>query len=329
MKSHQGISPRTVAIVGIIVVLLSIGFHFYMQHNMKEFEATLPKAQAIEVSRSSVAFNPDAAEGVLSSEETPQNGAETEPSAPKNEKNQVSACAMATMEMGQMNGADQSESDPKADQSESDPKSETVKSPKLYAGLTEEEIVQLWDELSSPYVANADEKFDLLEDVLLDQLGPDPRIPEYIRGLKKVHILQQIELRRTNSEEDVDNYLSYSPAVFANDFAELTIDLFELPPETAAVRRNLAKQVAAEVDTLRLLQETRPWVQDAIDAGDLSPEDGELVIESVTGLKVTMPDENRTASVGSSSTYAEDFTGPQKVASPESVTSNIPELLGD
>ena len=215
-----------------------------------------------------------------------------------------------------MNSAEQSEPD-------------TVKSSKLYAGLTDEEVLQLWDELSSPYVANADEKFDLLEDVLFDKHGPDPRISEYIRGLKKVHILQQIELRRTNSEEDIDNYLSYSPAVFANDFAELTIDLFELPPETAALRRNLAKQVAAEVDTLRLLQETRPWVQDAIDAGDLSPEDGELVIESVTGLKVTMPGENRTASVGSSRTYTENFTGPQRVASPESVTSNIPELLGD
>lgn len=320
MKSHQGVSPRPVAIVGIIVVLLSIGFHFYMQHNVRKFEATLPKAQATEVSMSAAAFNPDAAEGVLSNEETPQNGAETEPSAPKNEENQVSACAMATMEMGQMNGADQSESDPK---------SETVKSPKLYAGLTEEEIVQLWNELSSPYVANADEKFDLLEDVLLDQLGPDPKIPEYIRGLKKVHILQQIELRRTNSKEDVDNYLSYSPAVFANDFAELTIDLFELSPEAAVVRRNLAKQVAAEVDALQLLQETRPWVQDAIDDGDLSPEDGELVIESVTGLEVTMPGEDRTASVENSRIRTEDLTVPQKITAPESAPSNIPELLAD
>lgn len=321
MKSHQGISPRTVAIIGIIVVLLSIGFHFYMQYDVRKFEATLPKAQVpADVSISPVAFNPDTTEAALSSEGTLQNGTETKSSTSKNEESQVSACAMATMEMGQMNSSEQSESDPKF---------ETVKSPELYAGLTEEEARQLWDELSSPYVANANAKFDLLENVLLDMRGPDPRIPQYIKGLKTVHILQQIELSRTNSEEDVDSYLSYLPAVFANDFVELTIDLFELPPKKATEMRDLAGQVAVEVDTLTLLQETRPWVQESIDTGVLSPEDGELVIEAVTGLKVTMPGEDRTASVKNSTIYTEDFTAPEKIVLPESVDSNIPERLED
>ncbi|MDE0427360.1 MAG: hypothetical protein OXN25_21100 [Candidatus Poribacteria bacterium] len=327
MKLHQGISPRTVAITSIIVVLLSIGFHFYMQHNVRKFETTLPKLQAtMDTSISPIAFNPDATEATLSGEETLQNGTGTEPTTPKNEENQVSTCAMATMEnmatmeMSQMKSAEQFESDPETG---------TAETTKLYAGLTAEEVQQLWNELSSPYVANADEKFDLLGDVLVDQLGPDPRIPEYIRGLKTVHILQNIELSRTNNEEDVDNYLSYLPAVFANNFVELTIDLFELPPERASEMRDLAGQVAVEVDTLTLLQETRPWVQDAIDTGVLSPEDGELVIESVTGLKVTMPGEDRTTSTGDSRTYTGDFTAPQKVASPESVHPDIPQLLGD
>ncbi len=82
MKWHQGISLRTVAITGIIVVLLSIGFHFYMQHDVRKFEATLPKAQVpMDASTSPVAFNPDATEAALSSEATLQNGTETKPSA--------------------------------------------------------------------------------------------------------------------------------------------------------------------------------------------------------------------------------------------------------
>lgn len=93
--------------------------------------------------------------------------------------------------------------------------------------------------------------------------------------------------------------------------------------------RDLAGQVAVEVNTLTLLQETRPWVQDAIDDGVLSPEDGELVIESVTGLKVTMPGEDRTTSTGDSRIYTGNFTASQKVASPEPVHPNIPELLED
>ena len=38
MKSREWVSTRTVAITGIIVVLLSIGFHFYMQQEIQNFE---------------------------------------------------------------------------------------------------------------------------------------------------------------------------------------------------------------------------------------------------------------------------------------------------
>lgn len=52
MKSHEWVSTRTVAITGIIVVLLSIGFHFYTQQEIRNFEVrslnVSPTAQQVE-----------------------------------------------------------------------------------------------------------------------------------------------------------------------------------------------------------------------------------------------------------------------------------------
>ena len=225
--------------------------------------------------------------------------------------------------------------------------------------ITNDPFMRAFNELIKQLLRLLPDRDREIVELLLDELSPkeiaeridstagavQKRWERLIKWLKPVglHLDALVDcLPEENDRKLMERYLDGQPlseiakaigvsesTIFANNFVELTIDLFELPPEKASEMRDLAGQVAVEVDTLTLLQETRPWVQESIDTGVLSPEDGELVIEAVTGLKVTMPGEDRTASVKNSTIYTEDFTAPEKIVLPESVDSNIPERLED
>jgi hypothetical protein len=86
---------------------------------------------------------------------------------------------------------------------------------------------------------------------------------------------------------------------------------------------------AKEIENIEFLQETRPLIQSAIDAGDFSPEEGEAVIKDATGLNVTMHRRKNTSTVNERTSPAENTRQSRETTSPEYVDVNTPDFSGD
>ena len=193
MKSHHWISPRTVAIISILVVLIAIGLHFYMQHDINQFEASLPQtltAQSDEKLASipltaEVSSEPEAASITEALPQTEPLMTEAVVKISQNDEAAAGSAASCSMS-GDMMMA-----------SEDDGKDEPI----LYAGLTEEEVQQLIEELSSLSVTNLDEKLGMLEEVLLAKFGPDPEIPHLIGSISTAYTLIEMEKMQTLFKE--------------------------------------------------------------------------------------------------------------------------------
>lgn len=309
MKLHEWLSPRTVTIVGILIVLLAICFHFFLRHNDRQFEANLPKISKTEHASGlsnvsshaeKIAFEPEQI-SLSKRDIVPVDKNENFENAGTQELVSEAACSMCGT--SHMDGMDASE-----------PK------PKLYAGLTGKQVHQLFGEPGSSNTMDPNEKYDLYGDVLIAAMGPDPRIPRLVDNLKTANVLHQMAKKQAESNYshmDVDNYLSLQPAVIATELAEITIDLFNYSPEKAAAKREFTRRIIEGVEIFKLLQETRPIVQASIDVGDISVKEGEEFIQAATGLNVVMHSKDRRSTVENSMSPAEDFN-PYEVPSPTS-----------
>ena len=286
MKPREWISPRTAIISIILVVLFMIIAHLYLRHDMRTFEANLPKVPTAEhvtevpelsFHAEEVAYEPT--QSVTEEDILPVvivEGSEQE-SGSESIAVGAEACQHASSHMAESEVPSSGE-------------------PKLYAGMTTEELqdlfAELQSELLSPTRANVAEKFDLLGEALLDKMGPDPRIPRAMSNFKTMHALS-----RMDSIAETDEFLNQLPAVVYSDLVEITIDLIDVSEEEVALLQQHVEHIKAHVDSLKLLQETRPMIQAAIEAGELSPKDGEVFIKSVTGLNVIIKGEDRASKV--------------------------------
>ena len=57
MESHKGISTRTVIIVGSLILILTIGFHFYMLHDLSAFKSRVRAASVVHARNTLVSQN--------------------------------------------------------------------------------------------------------------------------------------------------------------------------------------------------------------------------------------------------------------------------------
>ena len=281
MKLHERLSPRFVAIFSILIVLLAIFFHFYMRQDVRQFEASLPKvptAQPVQASFSSsgsfqteeIITEPVA---VLTAEKDITTVLNVEKSENIDTQQAMisgsdDACSMC--DMSHMGASDDS---------------------KRHGGLTDEEYSQVVTELNTFQPTHADEELDKIEAYLIAKRGPDPRIPKMINLTRTGHKLWVMSRNMHASgynTSDVDSYLNQLPTVVHSNLMEVAIDLFNPPEEEIVLARQSLSRAIENVDRLKLLQKTRPMIQRSIDAGELSPQEGEAFIKSVIGLRVTM-----------------------------------------
>lgn len=314
MTSHEWLSPRFVTIVGILIVLLAIFFHFYMQQDVQQFEASLPKVPTTQPVQASFSSS-----GSFQTEE-----AITEPTAvPISKEDTTSVLNVEKSENIDTQQAMISGSDGACSMCDMS-HMKASGDPKRYAGLTDEEYSQAVAELNTFQSSHADELLDKIEAYLIAKWGPDPRIPEMINLTRTGHKLWVMSqnMRATGyNSSDVDSYLNQLPTVVRSNMIEIAIDLFNPPEEEVTLVRESLARAIGKVDRLKLLQETRPMIQRSIDAGELSPQEGEAFIKSVTGLRVTMLGEDSTSTVGDSIT--------PKTPAPESVDLNVVEFPSD
>lgn len=291
MKPREWISPRTAIISIILVVLFMIIAHLYLRHDMQTFEANLPKVPTGE-------HVTEVLEPSFHAEEV---ASEPTQSVPEEDILPVVTVEGPVQESDSENIAVGGEACQHASSHMAESEVPSSGEPKLYAGMTTEELQALFAELQSELLspprtnvadANVAEKFDLLGEALLDKMGPDPRIPRAMSNFKTMHALS-----RMDSIAETDEFLNQLPAVVYSDLVEITIDLIDVSEEEVALLQQHVEHIKAHVDSLKLLQETRPMVQAAIEAGELSPKDGEVFIKSVTGLNVIIKGEDRASKV--------------------------------
>ncbi len=285
MKSREWLSPRTVSIIGILVVLLMIGLYFYVRHDVQKFEASLPKILPTTQSVNRLGHGPltenviPKLDEVVFAEKPVQAVPVTSGELIVVSQNEES---VAGAEPGCSMSGDMMDS-----------KHEEDDEPEVYAGMTNEEVRELIAELQTSYdITNADEKFDLLGEALLAKIGPDPRIPRVISNFKALHALDK-QVKRMNAagkdnQAEIDVFLNQLPAVVASDLVELSIGLLSPSEEESAALRKQVKQITSYVDNLTLLRETTPLIKDAISTGDITPEEGKVFLESVSGINVTV-----------------------------------------
>ena len=284
----RGFSPRAVAITGPLVVLICIGFYFYMRQETKNFETSLgaKATQVIDTTGSAGGPTEAVIEDGFSETTIAEEAVQT---APVTTKERVDA--MQNVEVGATE-----EEVPACEMSEGMMESE----PQHYAGMAVPEVRSLLKELASPNVQDLDEKLAQLEQVLIDRLGPDPKIPEAIDALSAAYTLIELgekanTVGASNSKE-LNAFLDYAPAIVLETLVETSIELFQPSEAEAARGRALVERFRDQVDTLQIAQDMAPVVETAIQNGELSPEEGAAFLESL-GNNITVQSDYDTVEV--------------------------------
>lgn len=269
----RGISPRAVAIAGILIVLICLGFYLYMRWDTKNFAASLDKVptQAVDTPGSAVGFTEDVIEDGFSEATVTEEVVRTTPVTTEDLTD-----ARQNVEIGAAE-----EEVPACEMSEGMMESE----PKYYAGMSVPEVQNLLKELSNPNVQDLDEKLAQLEQVLIDRLGPDPKIPKAIDALSAAYTLidlgEKVNAVGAGNNEEVNAFLDYAPVVVLETLVETSIELLQPSEAQAAQGRATVERFRNKIDTLQFYQDMAPVVETAIQNGELSPEEGAAFLESL------------------------------------------------
>lgn len=271
MKLRERISLRTLAITSVIVVLLCIGLHIYTERDLHQFASTLPETPvAVSVDTPDEEVPPSYSEPAVTEEAEQPEPVSTDDLTPVAESTAAAAAPVAACSMpDHMTGSGK-------------------KAEKLYAGMTRSEVSRFLEGLVDPYVQNRDEQLEVLEQILVDKLGPDPKIPKVIDSLSALYTIIELgeAANATSSGDDMEGlnaFLDYAPAVVLETFMELSIDLLKPSEAEIANARALVESYKQDIDTLQLFRDTVPIVDAAIRAGELSPEEGAAFLESLGG----------------------------------------------
>ena len=272
MKSPE-ISPRAVAISGILVVLICIGFYLYMRQDTKNFTASLGKGptHVVDTPGSAIGFTEDIIEDGFSETTFTEEVVRTTPGTTEDLVDAKQNVEIGTAE----------EEVPACEMSEGMMESE----PKYYAGMSVPDVRNLLKELANPNVQDLDEKLAQLEQVLIDRLGPDPKIPKAIDALSAAYTLidlgKQANAVGSDNSEEVNTFLDYAPAVVLDTLVETSIELFQPNEAQAAKARATVERFRNKIDTLQFYQDMAPVVETAVQNGELSPEEGAAFLESL------------------------------------------------
>ena len=260
------ISPRAVAITGILVVLICVGTYLYMHQEAKNFQARLStvSTQVVDIPGAagvSAAAVPDDGFSESIRPETPAQTVPATTEAPVAEMcatEDIPACEMEDM---------------------------TAPESRHYARMTVPEVRALLRELANPNVEDLEGKLSQLEQVLINRLGPDPKIPKAIDALSAAYALiefgEKANAVGVGGSEARQTFLDHAPAVVLETLVETSIELLQPSESEAARARAIVENFRGKIDTLKFYQDMAPLVETAIENGELSPAEGAAFLESL------------------------------------------------
>ena len=262
---------RTIIIAGIVAVFLCVGYFIYTQYDIQNFEKSLPKPPRQDATEKSSV--PISENSVTNTEHIPivEDDFDTE---------HITKDKKATTATSQ-NGLIPDES--LTHQRDREEATDVVDE------YSPAEIRAVFKKAFNFPVSDINETYTQLSDILRSRFGDDPDISNFLgtwKSMNKVMALASIAEFEGNRQEDIDAFLSHLPAVIMDDLVDITIRLVNPSKSEVAKLRELADSFRSEIDNIAIASEARPFVEEAVRSGELTPDEGAAFIREISGLEV-------------------------------------------
>ena len=180
------------------------------------------------------------------------------------------------------------------------------------------------DEIAEMPLSMQSKLLHAVEESDIERLGGEKSIPVDVRIVTATNKNLEQAVRDGKFREDL-----YYRLVVAKEIVDLAAEIYGFGKEDIEGYNAVIQDKAKEIENIKLLQETRPQIQAAIDSGDLSPEEGEAFIKDATGLSVTMHRRKNASTVNERTSPVENARRSGGTTSPEYVDLNTPDFPGD
>ena len=262
------ITARTVTIAGIIV-LFCAGVFFYTKYSNQRFEANLPSRPVPLVSEQ---------------DETP---AKVEPLKEDTPMETPHATATDTpAEIEQASAPEKPETERELEAVETALEGDSVFVPKDSYEMSREEIDQAFETALSYNFTDIDEAYGQLEEALRTKFGDSEHIQPFLNAWKSSYFILEEVKNVSETGGNIDYLLTQVPAVVTSQLIETTIQLTNLSDAEAAEGRAIVASLTDTIDTMEILNDTKPLVQDALRSGDITLEEASDFLEALGNVEV-------------------------------------------
>lgn len=250
------ISARTFTIVGIIVLFAACGIFLYTEYSNRTFEATLPNPPQVFVSE------PD---------ETPAPVETFKENTPMEPHHATDTQVTATKEIDMV--PETTETEPELEGFETALENDPVFAPENPYEMSPEEMDQAFATALSYEFTDINETYGLLEEALTTKFGDSEHIPPFLNAWKASYFILEEVKEISENGGNIDHLLAQVPAVVTSQLIETTIQLTNISESEAAEGRAIVANLTDTIDTMEIVNETKPLVEDAIISGDITPEE--------------------------------------------------------
>lgn len=263
------ITARTFTIVGIIIVLFCTGIFLYTEYDNRKFEASLPSPPVPLVSKTDETQQPVETLKEGTPMETPHATATHTPEATEH-----------------ASAPEKPETEMELEDIETPLESDSVFVPEDSYEMSPEEIDQAFETALSYTFTDIDETYGQLEEALYAKFGDSEHIQPFLNAWKTSYFILEEVKRLSETGGSIDYLLAQVPAVVTSQLIETTIQLTNLSDAEAAEGRAIVANLTDTIDTMEIIDDTKPLIQDAFRSGDITLEEAADFLEALGNVEV-------------------------------------------
>lgn len=245
---------RPFVIVGIIVLFGTGGIFLYTEYSNRKFETSLPSPPLV----SEQATIPTLVEPLK--EDTPMKTPQTTDTHTPAEIEQASAL-------------EKPETETELEAVETALEGDSVFVPEESYEMSREEMDQAFEIALSYTFTDIDETYAQLEEALRTKFGDNEHIRPFLNAWKSSYFILEEVKNVSETGGNIDYLLTQVPAVVTSQLIETTIKLTNLSDAEAAEGRAIVANFTDTIDTMEILNDTKPLVEDAVVNGDITVEE--------------------------------------------------------
>ncbi len=152
--------------------------------------------------------------------------------------------------------------------------------------MSREEIDEAFDTALSYTFTDIDETYRQLEEALRTKFGNSEHIQPFLNAWKSSYFILEEVKDVSENGGSIDYLLVQVPAVVTSQLIETTIKLTNLSNAEAAEGRAIVANLTDTINTMEILNDTKPLVQDALRSGDITLEEAADFLEALGNVEV-------------------------------------------